>query len=91
MTNSETYRGQTPFSEPETQALRDFFLANPRIVATIDYHSYSQLVLWPWGYIFDVPPDDALYDQLGGDMSDAILAVHGSAYTPGPAALTALT
>ncbi|OJF15267.1 zinc carboxypeptidase [Couchioplanes caeruleus] len=52
---SDTYRGPSAFSAPETQAIRDF--VNGRVVggvqqikAAIDFHSYSELVLWPFGY-----------------------------------------
>jgi carboxypeptidase T len=54
-TSSETYRGPSAFSAPETQRLRDF--VNSRVVggvqqlkANIDFHTYSQLILWPFGY-----------------------------------------
>ncbi|MEO3748501.1 M14 family zinc carboxypeptidase [Plantactinospora sp. B5E13] len=54
-TGSETYRGPSAFSAPETARLRDF--VNSRVVggvqqikANIDFHTYSQLVLWPYGY-----------------------------------------
>ncbi|MEV6691021.1 M14 family zinc carboxypeptidase [Micromonospora sp. NPDC051196] len=54
-TSSDTYRGPSAFSAPETQALRNF--VNSRVVggvqqikANIDFHTYSQLVLWPYGY-----------------------------------------
>ncbi|GIF74263.1 M14 family zinc carboxypeptidase [Asanoa siamensis] len=54
-TSSETYRGPSAFSAPETSRLRDF--VNSRVVsgvqqikANIDFHTYSQLVLWPYGY-----------------------------------------
>ncbi|WP_341718540.1 M14 family zinc carboxypeptidase [Micromonospora sp. FIMYZ51] len=54
-TSSETYRGPSAFSAPETQALRNF--VNSRVVggvqqikANIDFHTYSELVLWPYGY-----------------------------------------
>jgi carboxypeptidase T len=53
--SSETYRGASPFSAPETQRLRDF--TNSRVVggtqqikAAIDFHTYSELILWPYGY-----------------------------------------
>jgi carboxypeptidase T len=53
--SSETYRGASPFSAPETQRLRDFI--NSRVVggaqqikAAIDFHTYSELILWPYGY-----------------------------------------
>ena len=44
-----TYRGTGPFSEPETQVMRDFISAH-EFVFTLYFHSYSNLVLWPWGY-----------------------------------------
>ncbi len=54
-TGSETYRGPSPFSAPETTNLRNF--VNSRVVGGtqqikvhIDFHTYSQLVLWPYGY-----------------------------------------
>jgi hypothetical protein len=51
----ETYRGPSAFSAPETQAVRDFVLSRvidgvQQIRAAIDWHSYSELVLWPAGY-----------------------------------------
>jgi carboxypeptidase T len=54
-TSSDTYRGPSAFSAPETARVRDF--VNSRVVggrqqitANIDFHTYSQLVLWPYGY-----------------------------------------
>ncbi|MEV0732009.1 M14 family zinc carboxypeptidase [Polymorphospora sp. NPDC050346] len=54
-TSSDTYRGPSAFSAPETAALRNF--VNSRVVggvqqlkANIDFHTYSELVLWPFGY-----------------------------------------
>ncbi len=54
-TSSATYRGPSAFSAPETRALRDF--VNSRVVGgvqqiktNIDWHTYSKLVLWPYGY-----------------------------------------
>ena len=45
-TFSETYRGPAPFSEPESQAVRDF-LDQQSPKALISYHNYSQLQLLP--------------------------------------------
>jgi carboxypeptidase T len=54
-TGSETYRGPSAFSAPETQRIRDF--VNSRVIggrqqitSNIDFHTYSELVLWPYGY-----------------------------------------
>jgi carboxypeptidase T len=52
---SETFRGAGAFSAPETARVRDF--VNSRVVGgvqqiktAIDFHTYSELVLWPYGY-----------------------------------------
>ena len=82
--SSDTYRGTSPFSEPETQALRDLIIAEPGIRAHVDFHSFSQLVLWPFGYDFvDAPePDKSLFEELGTEMSDAIFGHSGFFYDP---------
>jgi hypothetical protein len=54
-TSSETYRGTSAFSAPETQRLRNFVQSRviggvQQIKANIDWHTYSQLVLWPYGH-----------------------------------------
>ena len=82
--NSQIYRGVAPFSEPESAAMRDFYQANPQIVANIDFHSYSQLVLQPWGYSPDLPDDHIALDSLGGEMASIITSVNGESYVNGP-------
>lgn len=86
--DSEIYRGPFPFSEPETAAMRDFILAQPNLRAHVDIHSYSQLVLQPWGWTFDHPPDHDLFEALGQDMVDLIFGVHSVTYVHGPCAET---
>ena len=81
---SETYRGPSAFSEPESAAMRDFYSAHPNIVANIDFHSYSQLVLSPWGYTTGPCNDAALFQAIGDAMQGAIAAETGFAYTVGP-------
>ena len=84
-TSSETYRGTAPFSEPETAAVRDYAIAlGDRLISHIDYHSYSQLVLWPFGYDYvDAPePDKTFFETLGIDMSDEMIAAGGVFYDP---------
>jgi carboxypeptidase T len=51
----ETYRGTSEFSAPETQRLRDFILSRvvdgvQQIRASIDFHAFSELILWPFGH-----------------------------------------
>jgi murein tripeptide amidase MpaA len=79
-TYSETYRGPQAFSEPETMILRDFANAHD-FLATIFYHNYSQLVLFPWGHTSAPAPDRDLLQQLAETMADEIFSVHGRRYT----------
>lgn len=47
---SETYRGPHANSEPEVKAIVDFVKSHGQIKAFISIHSYSQLLLYPYGY-----------------------------------------
>jgi len=74
----ETYRGTAAFSEPETQSMRDFTIAH-NFVITVYFHSYSNLILWPWGYDYVLTPDNGLFSIMG----DSMTVYNG--YTPEPA------
>jgi carboxypeptidase T len=82
--SDETYVGPRAFSEPETQAVRDL-VACELFAGVITYHSYSQLILYPWGYT-DRPVPDArdreLMVGLAIEMQGLIRGVHSSVYTP---------
>ncbi|HKK21191.1 MAG TPA: M14 family metallopeptidase, partial [candidate division Zixibacteria bacterium] len=67
-TSSETYRGTEPFSEPESQAMRDFISAH-NFVITLYFHSYSNLILWPWGYEQIYTPDDDIFSIMGDSLT----------------------
>jgi len=47
--SSDTYRGPSANSEPETQAIRSFINSRD-IRAMQSYHSYSNLIIYPYGY-----------------------------------------
>ena len=78
---SNTYRGTAPFSEPETQAIR-YLVSTHNFSSSISYHSYSQLVLYPWGYTNDAPQHKAQLSKMAEDMATEIEKVHGKDYTP---------
>lgn len=82
---SSVFRGTAPFSEPETEAVRNLF-QTLRIQAAISYHSYSQLILYPWGYVDQPAEDQLLFQQLAEDMATLIYQVNGRVYQPGQAA-----
>jgi hypothetical protein len=56
----DTYRGPSPFSEPETRAVRDWQLAHPPAMS-LSAHTYGNLWLFPWGYDIVLTQDDARY------------------------------
>ncbi|NBV14898.1 MAG: hypothetical protein EBS07_12670, partial [Sphingobacteriia bacterium] len=63
-TSSDTYRGDIPFSEPETQAIRDY--CNQRqFKLTLNYHTFGNLLIYPYGYIANYQtPDSALFNRF---------------------------
>ncbi len=81
--SNDTYRGPSAFSEPETRAMRDFLLAHPNIVTYNDLHSFSQLILWPWGFQTLPTADQATFDVMGTTMMELIRGVHGKFYRQG--------
>jgi hypothetical protein len=78
---NESYRGVAPFSEPETQAIRDF-VATYDFIASMSYHSYTQQVFYPWGYTNDAPPHEEYLSTMATAMAHEIKQVHGKTYTP---------
>jgi hypothetical protein len=82
---AEDYRGKSAFSEPETQAVRDLFLRKD-FRALISFHSFSQTILYPWGYSDAVVSDkDALLREIGTEMARRMKAVNDRVYEVGPA------
>jgi hypothetical protein len=73
--SSETYRGPSPGSEPETKAL-DGLMRRIRFAFQINYHSAAELLLYGVGSQVATPsPDDLLHEAIVGD--DAHPAVPG--------------
>ena len=66
---SEAYRGGGPFSEPETQNIKDL-ISKRQVVTMITNHTYSDLVLRPPGLRMEGdPPDEPVYKNLGDTMA----------------------
>ena len=64
----ETYRGTGPFSESETQAVRDFCNAH-NFKSALNYHTYGNDLITPWGYTDQPTPDSTAYNEFGTDMT----------------------
>ncbi len=88
---AETYRGPSPASEPETQAIQDYMAAifpdqrGDSLTSAapvdaegvyLDIHSAGSLVLWPWGFNDTVAPNGAALQTLGRKMA------YFNGYTP---------
>jgi murein tripeptide amidase MpaA len=78
---SDTYLGVAPNSEIEAQTTINFFRQTAPNYLAIDFHSYSQLVLRPYGWTRSNSPDEALLKEIGDGMRDEIAAVYGTQYT----------
>ena len=67
-TNSETYCGTGAFSEPENQAMK-WFVEQHDFKLALNNHSYSDLLLYPFGFDVNHPtPDDATYVAISDFM-----------------------
>ena len=67
--SDETYRGAAPFSEPESQNVREL-IAHRQVTTLITNHTFSNLVLRPPGIAAQgPPPDEPIYKDLGDRMA----------------------
>ena len=48
---NEQYRGEFPFSEPETKNIKNFVDSHPEIRITINYHTWGNLIIIPFNYL----------------------------------------
>jgi hypothetical protein len=85
--SSSTYRGPSAFSAPETRAVRDLVASRvvggvQQIRTSIDFHTYSELVLWPFGFTYADATTGMTQDQYDtfATMGRTMAATNG--YTP---------
>jgi carboxypeptidase T len=64
---SQTYRGTSAASEPETQAMMRF-VSDIKPVFNISYHSYSELVLYPYGCSPSRTATREVVEAIGSEM-----------------------
>ncbi|KAK3841596.1 MAG: carboxypeptidase A1, partial [Linnemannia gamsii] len=78
------YRGPKAFSTPEATNIARYLKSLPNVASYMDFHSYAQLLLTPYGYT-SVPP--ANYDSYLKPLADgavkALEAVHGTHFQAG--------
>lgn len=66
--NSDVYRGTAPFSEVENQAMK-WFVEQHEFVMAFNNHSFSNLLLRPFGYALNVPSEEEdLFREIGDEL-----------------------
>ena len=83
---SDTYFGASALSEKETSALDSAVQAtqaNQEVVAFLSIHSYSQLLLVPYGYTQTKPSDYNVLKSIADDAMESLTAVHGTQFQVG--------
>lgn len=78
---AEDYPGTGVLSEHEAQHIVKFFRENAPIIGSIDWHSYGQLLLRPYGYTKADSPDESYLMTLSNGIKESIFEQHQSHYT----------
>ncbi|XP_017379291.1 mast cell carboxypeptidase A [Cebus imitator] len=82
---AENYRGSAPESEKETKAVTDFIRSHlNEIKVYITFHSYSQMLLFPYGYTSKLPPNHDVLAKVAKIGTDALSTRYETRYIYGP-------
>jgi Zinc carboxypeptidase len=80
----EVYRGDKPFSEPETRVIRDILLRVKTLCFLyISIHTYGNSIIYPYGYTTDEHPNKKLLHQIAQAGVDAVKAKYNTVFTVG--------
>ncbi len=74
---SEVYRGPSAFSEPETQAVRDFVLDHDFKIA-LNYHAWGNFLIYPYGYTDKPAEDREVFQDLAALLTSENKFIHGT-------------
>jgi carboxypeptidase T len=79
-TNSETYRGPSAFSEPETRAVK-WFSEQHEFLLALNYHAFGNYLIYPWGFIpSPLSPDSNYFISIAQLMTAQNNYVYGTGY-----------
>jgi len=85
---SESYQGKAAGDQPEVAAVQDFIREKDTFLGYINFHSYSQLWMSPWGYTSSKAKDFDVHNEAAGQAVAALEAVHGTKFEYGPISTT---
>ncbi|XP_055378923.1 carboxypeptidase A2 [Condylostylus longicornis] len=79
-----TYRGDTPFSEPETRAIKHVLeRLGSNLIFYLSLHSCAQAIMYPWGYTRELPETWSKLHNLAEYGKKAIQYATGRKYRCG--------
>ena len=73
---TETYRGPSAFSEPETMKIK-WLCENINFKLSLSYHTYSNLLIYPYGYNNAATPDSLIYKVYGAILCEQYNLING--------------
>ncbi|XP_068595174.1 carboxypeptidase A5 [Brachionichthys hirsutus] len=80
---SETYRGPSAHSESEVKAIVDFVKTHGNFKSFVSIHSYSQMLLYPYGYTRTPAKDQAELHSLAKTATAELASLYGTRYRYG--------
>ncbi|XP_074840305.1 carboxypeptidase A2 [Carettochelys insculpta] len=80
---SDSYRGPSANSEVEVKNVVNFIKSHGQIKAFLTLHSYSQLLLYPFGYKCTNPADNEELDAVGRAAASSLKSLYGTVYEVG--------
>lgn len=76
---NDTYKGTKPFSEIESTAIKNYVEANTNITVLLTIHTFSKLILYPWGHKYN-PIETGADQKVHSVMANKMAEWNG--YTP---------
>ncbi|XP_044305343.1 carboxypeptidase A2-like [Varanus komodoensis] len=80
---SDSYHGPGPNSEAEVRAIVDFVVRHGNVAGFISIHSYSQLLMYPYGYTCAEAKDRKELDEVASAAANALSTLYGTRYRIG--------
>ncbi|XP_060783062.1 carboxypeptidase A4 [Neoarius graeffei] len=80
---SDSYHGPSAHSEIEVKNIVDLIRNHGNFKSFISIHAYSQLLMYPYGYICNSIADQAELDSVGRRAVQALSSVYGTSYRVG--------